>query len=169
VYVSGRVGDAAAGLAKLRAAGSSSRQSAVGSGTPTETDDCRLFERYLRPEPRIRLGTLLARNRAATACVDLSDGLADAVHQIAHASGVGMAIDADAIPCDGDPLHAATGGDDYELLFTVRPRTRHRLRTVARHTDVPFTRIGICTDVRDVVLRRGDAPEPMPRGYAHFG
>jgi thiamine-monophosphate kinase len=169
VYVSGRVGEAAAGLAKLRAAGASSRQSAVGSATPTETDDCQLFERYLRPEPRVRLGTLLSRNRAATACVDLSDGFADAVHQIAHASGVGITIDAEAIPCDGDPRHAITGGDDYELLFTVRPRTRHRLRTVARHTDVPFTRVGICTDGRDVVLRRGDAPEPMPRGYAHFG
>ena len=46
-------------------------------------------DRYLYPEPRVRLGLLLARNRAASACIDLSDGLADGVHRIAEASGVG--------------------------------------------------------------------------------
>ena len=54
----------------------------------------------LRPEPRVRLGLLLSRNRAAAACMDLSDGLADAVHQMADASGVGAAIDAAALPID---------------------------------------------------------------------
>ena len=42
----------------------------------------------------MRLGLLLGRNRAATACIDLSDGLADGVRQIAEASGVGAIIDA---------------------------------------------------------------------------
>ena len=45
------------------------------------------------PQPRVRLGTLLGRNRAATSCVDLSDGLADGLHQLADASGVGLEID----------------------------------------------------------------------------
>jgi len=155
VYVSGTIGTAAAGLAALVKSQVAGRESQV--------------ERYLRPAPRVRLGTLLARNRAATACIDLSDGLADGAHRIAHDSGVGMTLDADAIPTDGDAQTAIAGSDDYELLFTVRPRTRNRLRTVARHSDVTITRIGVCTEPRDVVLLRGGTPEPLPRGYSHFG
>ena len=171
VYVSGAIGAAAAGLSSLR---TSVCPSFSAVHTPTA-------ERYLYPEPRVRLGTLLSRNRAATSCVDLSDGLADAAHQIALASGVGIAIDAEALPIDAqarsefdslgrDQVTAAiTGGDDYELLFTVRPRTRHRLRAATRHGHVALTRVGVCTQRRDVVLLRGGATEPMPAGYSHFG
>ena len=167
VYVSGTIGAATAGLARLRAG--------------LTTDDCRLTTAYLRPVPRVRLGTLLSRNRAATSCVDLSDGLADGAHQIARASGVGIAIDSGALPIEEDarteftargrdPITAAiTGGDDYELLFTVRPRTRHRLRAAMRHSHVALTRVGVCTERRDVVLLRGGAAEPLPAGYSHFG
>lgn len=167
VYVSGTVGSAAAGLALLRA-----------SDTDHALASC--VERYLRPEPRVRLGVLLGRNKAASACMDLSDGLADAVTHVSDASGLGMIIDAASIPTeeaamarlarDGhDPLATAlTAGDDYELLFTVRPRLRNRLRTVARQADTTITRIGVCTTDRDVLLRRGDRSEPMPSGFTHF-
>src|SRR5207302_10580603 len=132
IYVSGSIGAAAAGLAVASRAGLKTDDQRLA------TDDRRLMTAYLLPAPRIRLGTLLARNRAASACVDLSDGLADGVHRIAEASGVGITIDADALPIDAaaraliasrgeDPiLHAIAGGDDYELLFAVRPRTRRR-------------------------------------------
>jgi thiamine-monophosphate kinase len=169
VYVSGRVGEAAAGLARLKSQVASLESHVSSHKSEPPTSDSRLVTAYLRPEPRVRLGTLLSRNRAATACVDLSDGLADGAHHIACASGVGVTIDAATIPVEDNVMAAITGGDDYELLFTVRPRTRHRLRTVARLSDVPLTRIGVCTDSRDVVLLRDGAPEPMPRGYAHFG
>src|SRR5204863_7655428 len=120
----------------------------------------RAVERYLRPERRVRLGTLLSRNRAASACMDLSDGLADGIHQLGDASGVGLRIDADAVPIDaaarawfggrtasGDDLLAAvmTAGDDYELLVAARPRMRRRIDAVARHAAVPLTRIGTST------------------------
>jgi len=139
-----------------------------------------LVSSYLLPTPRVRLGILLARNRAASACIDLSDGLADGVDRIAEASGVGIAIDADALPIDAavraqfeaggdDPVaRAVSGGDDYELLFTVRPRTRRRLRTVVQHGGVPITRIGECTTERAVVVRRGGSVVPMPDGFTHF-
>jgi len=123
---------------------------------------------YLYPEPRVRLGVLLARNRAATACMDLSDGLADAAHQVACASGVGMTLDAAAIPCAGDVTAAVSAGDDYELLFTVRPRLRNRLRAAMRHAGIALSRIGVCTERRDVALSRDGTLEPMPSGYAHF-
>src|SRR5690606_10281139 len=130
----------------------------------------------------VRAGLQLARNRAASACIDLSDGLAEGVRQLAAASGVGASVDAAAIPIDpaarawftargNDPIEAAlAGGDDYELLFTVRPRLRGRLRAAFRHAGVPLTPIGICTEAPAVVLRReGGADQPLPSGgYRHF-
>jgi thiamine-monophosphate kinase len=175
LYVTGSIGSAAAGLQKLRS-----------------TDDCRLLtvdcrpstdvliERFLFPEPRVRLGELLGRNRAAVACIDLSDGLADAVHQIAEASGVGAIVDADRLPIESaatrwfesqgsDPVQSSiTGGDDYELLFAVRPALRRRLTAAARHGDAPLTRIGACTADRAVLLRRDGTEQPLPQGFSHF-
>jgi thiamine-monophosphate kinase len=140
----------------------------------------RLTTAYLRPEPRIRLGLMLSRNRAATACVDLSDGLADGLHQIADASGVGVAIDEEMLPIEptarrilerhteDTTLTAISAGDDYELLFTVRPRWRHRLTAATRHGAAPFTRIGVCTERREVTIVRGGTVQPIRRGYSHF-
>jgi thiamine-monophosphate kinase len=199
LYVTGTIGSAAAGLVQLRQA--VSRQSSVTSlrslvaslsrqiddgRLETEdfglsTDDWRLMTAYLRPEPRVRMGLLMSRNRAASACMDLSDGLADAVHQMAGASGVGATIDAAALPIEpaaravfgsggGDAVAGAlTGGDDYELLFAVRPRASRRLAAAVRHGGLPLTRVGRCTADRAVVLEReAGGVEPLPPGYAHF-
>ena len=170
VYVTGTIGAAAAGLQMLKTPG---REVAAGC-----------IERYLRPEPRVRVGLLLSRNRAASACIDLSDGLADGLHQIADASGVGIVVRADQVPFDEvalqwlasegpDPsLQAMTKGDDYELLFTVRPSQRGRLKAAGRCGGVPVTRIGVCTADRALVLRHGIGEaivdRPLPRGYSHF-
>lgn len=170
LYVSGQVGGAAAGLAALR--GTAGR-------TVPATDRCR--QRFLRPEPRVRLGLALGRNRAARACIDLSDGLADAVHQVTDASGVGARIAADRIPIDpeardwfvqvgADPVSAAlAGGEDYELAFTAPPAFRGRLAHVRRLIgDLPLTPIGVITHERDVVLEREGTQEPLPRSFEHF-
>jgi thiamine-monophosphate kinase len=139
---------------------------------------------YLRPEPRVRLGLLLSRNRAAVACIDLSDGLADGVRRLAEAGGVGAIVDADVLPIEPAARHwfasrredavtsAVAAGDDYELLFAVRPRLRRRLAAAIRHGGAPLTRIGVFTSDTAVVLRRGLAgaatETPLTRGYAHF-
>ncbi len=136
-------------------------------------------QRYLYPEPRVRAGLMLSRNRAATACIDLSDGLADGVRQIAAASGVGIVIDAGALPIDqetrewfttrgADPISAALAADDYELLFTVRPQIARRLHSAMQHAAVSITRIGRCTDETAVSLERGSITQPIPHGYKHF-
>jgi thiamine-monophosphate kinase len=171
LYVTGSIGAAAAGLEMLKA-----KPSADAAG------EC--VRRYLYPEPRVRIGMLIGRNRAASACIDLSDGLADGVHHIAERSGVGAVIDAEAVPIEpaarawfdghtADPTTAAiTGGDDYELLFAARPRARGRLDAARQHGDAPLTRIGVCTADRAVVLRCGVGARandrPMPAGYSHF-
>ena len=111
--------------------------------------------------------------------MDLSDGLADAVRGIAEASGVGAVVDAGALPIDdearawfsasgADPVHdAIAGGDDYELLFAVGPRTRSRL-AAAQRAGATLTRIGSCTADRRIVLRSDGRDAPWPRGYSHF-
>ena len=200
LYVSGTIGSAKAGLTLLRerhavvshqssgvspqSSGSSlSRQADV---SPTDasrltTDDRRLTTAYLRPEPRVRLGVWLARNRVASACIDLSDGLADGVHRIAEASGVGITVDASALPID-DSARAAfsargadvmretvAGGDDYELLFTVGRRKSRAILAAAQHTGVPLTRIGACTVDRAVLVEHAGSKIPLPSvGFSHF-
>ena len=158
VYVTGTVGAAAAGLKALQENAEVTR---IG-GTSGPVD----VERYLRPDPRVRMGLLLGRNRAASACIDLSDGLADGLHQIADASGVGIAVEDAAIPSSGTERFAS---DDYELLFTVRPTWKGRLRAVRRQVgDLPITRIGIVTKDRRVVLRMEMDARELPSGFEHF-
>ena len=185
IYVSGTLGTSAAGLRMLRTKDTTTdakNTTTEDTGVPSVVELC--TRRYLYPEPRVRLGLLLARNRAASASIDLSDGLADGVRRIAEASGVGVVIDADALPIDAgvrawfearglDPVaEAMTAGDDYELLVTVRPRTRRRL-AAAKRCDVPLTRIGACTEGRAAVLRVRTGGTVMdvdlpPGGYDHF-
>ena len=169
VYVTGTLGDAAVGLQALQA----------GAADPLVADS---VERYLRPEPRVRAGLLLGRNRAASGCIDLSDGLADGVRQVAAAADAGITIDAAALPISDGSRHwheragrspietALTGGDDYELLFTVRPAQRGRLRGVVRQLGgLPVTRIGVVTKQREVRMRDADGVRELPGGYEHFG
>lgn len=124
----------------------------------------------------------MGRASAAKAAMDLSDGLADALRQVATASGVGVRIDADALPIDPaarewwvargvDPVNAAIkGGDDYELLFAVPAKGRGPLRSVQRHiADPPLTKIGTFTkDQREVVVTRGGNEDALPEGFEHF-
>jgi len=176
LYVTGSLGAAAAGLQMLRTRTRDSTEATAGN--PALSESC--VRRYLYPEPRVRTGMLLSRNRAATACMDLSDGLADAVSQVTAASGVGASIDADALPVDRDARdwfvargadavsESIAGGDDYELLFAARPRSTRMLDAIARQSGVALTKIGVCTAETAVTLRDAKGEKPMPRGYKHF-
>ncbi len=166
VYVTGTLGAGRAGLELLRA---------------NPAQDGPLQARFRRPEARVRAGLLLSRNRAATACMDLSDGLADGLRQVAAASGVGLLIDGTLVPVDPgvrawgaerglDPLRLAiSGGDDYELLFTVRRTARGRLRAVQRVIgDLPLTRIGTVIRERRLRVVTGGVEHEIPDGFEHF-
>jgi thiamine-monophosphate kinase len=177
VFVTGTVGDAFVGLQSLQTA----QPSAARPEGERQEALMAPQERYLRPEPRVRAGMLLGRNRAASACMDLSDGLADGVRQIAEASGVGISLDAAALPITPcvrrwheeqgrDPVAAALGGgDDYELLFTVRPAHRGRLQNVRRNLgNLPITKIGVVTKSRRLLVRTSDVEGELPEGFDHF-
>lgn len=168
LWVSGSLGGAAAGLEMLRA------------GEAASAPEC--VARYRRPEPRVRLGRVVAQAKAARAAMDLSDGLADAARQLAEASGCGVEIDAAALPIDRgarawweraghDPVvRALEGGDDYELLLAVPRAWGGRLRHARTRAAEPvLARIGVLTSDRAVcVLRRGNRREPLPGGYRHW-
>ncbi len=171
LYVTGTLGAAAAGLEMLAA-----------GDTATDADRAACVARHRRPEPRVRLGLAMSRARAARAAMDVSDGLADAVRQVAASSGCGAIVEADSLPIepgarrwwersDRDVTTAALmGGEDYELLFAVPPSWKGRLRAARQRASSPsLTRIGVLTSDRDaVVLARDGRRERLPAGYEHF-
>jgi thiamine-monophosphate kinase len=172
IFVSGSIGAAAAGLEML--------QNDPASGSRQPTSDC--VARHRRPVPRVRLGLAMGRARAARAAMDLSDGLADALRQVANASGCGVRLDASSLPIDPearewwsarrvDPIRAAiVGGDDYELLFAVPQRGGRLLRAVHKRVANPaLTRIGVFTkDASELTVDRDGRDEELPQGYEHF-
>jgi thiamine-monophosphate kinase len=122
IFVSGCLGEAELGLRSLR----SGRRVIQGNSS-------RWVKKHLYPQPRLALGHWLAEKRLATAMMDLSDGLSTDLLRLCAASGVGARIAIDKIPKVVLPKKrgrtvlgltelALHGGDDYELLFTVRPR-----------------------------------------------
>ena len=153
VYVTGTIGDAAAGLELLQ----------------SDMADAELVQRFLRPQARIAQGRAL-RGRA-TAAIDISDGLVADLGKLAVASGVGAEIDIGKLPLSAAILArydlesaqqtALTGGDDYELCFTAPADA------VAGMDGI--TAIGVVTDGDHVVCRRdGEIVDIDTSGYRHF-
>jgi thiamine-monophosphate kinase len=171
LYLTGSIGAAAAGLACLEADGPANR----------EADAMACIARYERPEARVRCGVQVARNRAASACMDLSDGLADAAGQLASASRTGVILDAEALPIHPsacrwaakagvDPItFGLAGGEDYELLFSVGPRQRRAfLAAVARCHGLTVSRVGRLTAEAGQWLVRAGESQPLGKGFTHF-
>jgi thiamine-monophosphate kinase len=173
LYVTGVIGAAAAGLAL------------VGAGVHRDAMDAAArdaLRRYEEPEARWRIGWMVGRTGVSSAAMDLSDGLAATARAMAEASGVGVVLDADAIPiaeaarawatsAGQDPLaFALAGGEDYELAFAVPARTRRQFLAVTRRSrDLPVTRIGRFVAQRGAWLARGDASSPLEGGFQHWG
>ena len=168
LYVTGRLGAARAGL-NIRRQG----RQAVSDA------EVECLAQYERPAPRLRCGVGVARSGGAAAAIDLSDGLAEAARQLADASGTGVVIDADTVPVHPGAALAAPddqgrslaieGGEDYELLFAVRPRLRRRfLSAAARHRPLPVTRVGRLEREPGAWIERDGIRQPLPRGYTHF-
>ncbi|MFQ5551516.1 MAG: thiamine-phosphate kinase [Gemmatimonadales bacterium] len=123
--------------------------------------------RFAHPIPRIEMGLTL--RGVASAMIDLSDGLASDAGHLAAASGVGLTIDYDAVPLHPsvtDRDLAFTGGEEYELLFTV-PHTADVPADVVE-SEVGATHIGEVVEGSRVVVLRGDEVVDVGRGYRHL-
>jgi thiamine-monophosphate kinase len=166
VYVTGWPGDAAAGLALLegRLPGSGANRGALEA-------------KFRRPEPRVAFGARL--RGIASACIDVSDGLAADLGRLAAASGVGAVIRAAELPLSralyalaGESRardFALGGGDDYELAFTVPAAARPALAQLTAGAGAPA-----CHCIGEIVAGRGvrvvgeHGDLPVPRGWDHF-
>jgi thiamine-monophosphate kinase len=161
IFVSGRLGEAEMGLWLLRRAGRVNKKDAA-------------LRKHLYPEPRVALGQWLAKHRLASATMDLSDGLSTDLPRLCAASGVGARIEAAKIPAVRataqrgakrfEPLDLAlNGGDDYELLFTVRPAKARQLPRV--FGGIALTSIGKITRGRSLTLLASDGrKKPLRAG-----
>jgi len=165
VFVTGTLGDAAAALAARRRHVPSPQREAL---------DARLD----RPEPRLACGAAL--RGLASACIDVSDGLLADLRHVATRSGVGIEIDADALPAspallgafDGDERLALQlgGGDDYELAFTAAPALAGDLLRDLARIGCGATRIGRVVDGAGVQAfdAAGTAITLARGGWEHF-
>src|SRR5215213_4985548 len=158
VFVTGSLGAAAAGL-RLIERGAHLAEQNLADEDSQKLDHVLL--RQLRPEPRTGWGIVLGEERLATAMIDLSDGLSSDLNHVCAASDVGALLDASLLPIDErvaelcgrralDPLQLALhGGEDFELLFTLKPEKVARL---PRRVDgVEIKRIGEITHANEGV------------------
>lgn len=161
IYVTGSLGESAAAL-QLLSQGKTKR-------------------RDVFPEPRIAAGDWLRKNRVASACIDISDGLSTDLSHICEESRVGARIAMEAVPIHPAALKLAHargagsgsgaldlalhGGEDYELLFTA-PRKKQVPQRVA---GVKVTHIGEIVRERELrITSQGRETILRPRGWEHF-
>jgi thiamine-monophosphate kinase len=177
IFVTGSLGAAAAGL-RLIERGAHLAEQNLGDEDSQKLDYILL--RQLRPEPRVGWGIVLGEEHLATSMIDLSDGLSSDINSLCAASGVGALIDSSLLPIDErvtelcgrralDPLQLALhGGEDFELLFTVKPGDITRL---PRRVDgVGIKCIGkIQSASEGVKISEGARTwELKPGGWKHF-
>lgn len=142
IWLSGTLGDGALGLLVAKGEGKSLAKAHAEA----------LLDRYRLPRPRVALGPRL--RGIAHAAMDVSDGLIADLGHLCQASGLRGEIEASRLPLSdaaraaidagvGEGLAtAASGGDDYEILFTAPPSADKALRDLSRELDIPLTRIG---------------------------
>lgn len=160
IWVSGTPGRAALGLAHL--------QGRIVLEEPARADCLAALH---RPQPRVALG--LALRGLATAAIDVSDGLLADLGHVLDASGVAatLRLAVPSTPTFADNCYLS-GGDDYELLFTV-PADRHeQVLALATTLSLPLTRIGRIEAGKagelTVLTLAGEPVGVGHRGYDHF-
>jgi len=166
VCVSGCLGDGAAALASLQG------ELLVDSEAQAYFDEC-----YHRPLAQLDLG--FALRGIASAGIDISDGLLSDLGHICSASGLGAELDLRALPYSSAMLAhvdagraktwALTGGDDYQLCFTVPPHLTGALGELMATDQYPITVIGAMTATSGIFCREsGQMLNQSDTGYKHF-
>lgn len=164
IVVSGTLGDSCAGLAMLT--------------DELERESEYLLGRYYRPTARLELGKSL--RGIANAAVDVSDGLLADLNHLLTASGVGAELCVEALPlssalCEFAPESAEkwalSGGEDFELCFTLPQDRVPELEQMSERLDLPLTVVGTITDDREITLLKLGEPMARPAilGFNHFG
>ena len=168
IFVSGFLGDSAAGLDLLL------------QNRKIENESDRYFiQRHLHPTPRVELGLAL---RSFSCCaLDISDGLLADLEHILERSQVGAEIYLENLPLSHHlctqyeqtqaEKFALTGGEDYELCFTVSEEKREEMEQVLRSQGIKVTRIGQilpATSGLNVLKNGKKRALPTHIGFDHF-
>lgn len=174
--VTGTLGAAAAGLLALQ-----QTPSGVPAITPLALE--RVREALLLPTPRVAEGKALASIGGISAMIDISDGLAADLGHLCEQSGVGAIVEESALPVDevtavvirafGRDVQELVlhGGEDYELLFAVRPEAETAALQAVRAVGGSVVPIGWCTDAAAGLQLRTRAGAKVllePRGWDHM-
>lgn len=167
IYVSGTLGSAAAAL----------EMSLVGECACSEAE-AELRNRYWYPRSRIALATEL--RPVLSSCIDISDGLIADLSHLARSSHYGISLNGDRVPIAPAVVKllgyerarqlALTGGDDYELCFTVPVEREAELWPITRKLDIDVMRIGTIVEGSQlqVIDDQGRILEMDRVGYRHF-
>jgi len=167
IYVTGYLGDAAAGLKLLQ------QNKKIYSQVERQ-----LLNRLHRPTPRVNIG--LSLRGVATSCIDISDGLAADLGHILESSHLGAELEREHLPFSGSLQQsgfalerqyefAIYGGDDYELCFTAPQSMRDILDDISKQTSCQISRIGRIIHDRGLFLVDKTEKKTISKtGFDHF-
>ena len=182
LYVTGTIGDSLAGLMLLNERPPRKTQR-PGTAALSPRHKQFLIGRHLRPTARIAEGQWLSSHRLATSAIDISDGLSGDLRHICEESHVGAELDLGELPLSPacrayaaarrlDPVALAlTGGEDYELLFTLSPRHQAQAEQAAKTLRFRITCVGAIRPARHGIQAVGPdgGTRPLPiTSYEHF-
>jgi len=165
IFVTGTLGDAAAGLKQFSLSKESGNQSSY------------LVERFFRPTARIEVGQELVG--VASAAIDISDGMYADAKKILDASSLGGTLNLDKIPLS-DAIcklynqkqardFALSGGDDYELLFTASPSKLALIEGISKQYKLRITQVGRVHKQAGLQCTENNSPiDYHDQGYLHF-
>jgi len=176
IWVSGELGLAAAGLEICK------------SDIVYDTASMRaIVEAHLNPQPRVRLGRMLAKSGLVHAMMDLSDGLATDLSHLCKQSGVGAVIGSEKLPTSPDLFDTASllrqnpfdlmlkGGEDYELVFVTATDAAPKIKALSEKAGVSVTKIGTIVEKQGVSLILPDSASKKQKevnisfaGFDHF-
>ena len=166
-----QIGDMVCVTGKLGTAGA-----ALDALIHNRSTDRSVLDKFYQPVPRIPEGISLAQTGCLTSMMDISDGLALSLYDIAAVNNIGFHIQANNIPIHNEVRSLAynedelfkwsvyTGGD-FELLFTIRPGC---LEQVENKTPVQYTVIGEVTQKGMTIERHGNVMDMKPHGFTQF-
>ena len=162
IYVTGPLGDSAAGL------------QAILKGIRRSEEVKTLIERHKRPLPRVDAGVILIQSGKVGAMMDISDGIASDMRHIMKASKVGAVIALDRLPLSSELISvcaeqgwdrfwlSTSGGEDFELLFTGPDGLENEL-------DIKVYPVGKIVDGNELTWTvEGSAVDYDYMGYKHF-
>lgn len=172
IWLSGPAGDSAAGLSIL-----------LQRSEKVSEDNSRfLIQKHNQPLPQVRMGRILLESGISNSAIDVSDGLLQDLGHICESSKLGAELTLEDIPLSGpikelasankvDPyIWALRGGEDYSLLFTVKPENEAKLVDIIEREKIQAAKIGKTVPGNGIVVYRDGSPMETGAdgGFDHF-